>query len=71
MKKNVGTTDKIIRTLLAAALIVLYFTNVITGALGIIFLVVAGILIVTSIFSICPLWFLFGINTRHHDNKTA
>ena len=65
MKKNVGNTDKVVRILLAAAIVILYFTNVIAGTLGIILLIIAGILVLTSIFGICPLYMLFGINSRH------
>lgn len=71
MKKNVGTTDKVIRVLLAAAIVILYFTHVITGTLGIILLILAGILVVTSIFSICPLYLPFGISTREHKHTTS
>lgn len=34
MKKNMGTFDKSIRLLIAIILVVLYFTNVISGTLG-------------------------------------
>ncbi len=64
MKKNVGTIDIVIRLLIAALVIVLYFTHVIEGTLGIVLLVVAGILILTSIFSICPLYLALGISSR-------
>jgi len=40
MKKNVGNTDKIIRLVVAVALVALYFTGKITGTLGIVALVV-------------------------------
>ena len=63
MKKNMGTVDKVIRILVAVALVILYFTNVITGTLGIILLILAGIFIVTSILGICPLYMLFGLST--------
>lgn len=63
MKKNIGTVDKVIRILVAVALVILYFTNVIAGTLGIILLILAGIFIVTSILGICPLYMLFGLST--------
>ena len=63
MKPNMGTTDKIIRIALAALVAVLYFTNVITGTLGIILLVLAGVLVLTSLISFCPLYPLVGMNT--------
>jgi hypothetical protein len=63
MKKNMGSTDKIIRLLLAAVLIVLYFTGTLTGTLGIIGLVVAAVFTLTSLVSICPLYSVLGIKT--------
>jgi len=62
MKKNMGTTDKTIRVLLAALIAVLYFTNVITGTLGIILLVLAGVFVITSLVSFCPLYPLLGFS---------
>jgi hypothetical protein len=63
MKKNVGSIDKIIRLLLAAIFIILFFTNVVVGIFGYILLALAAILILTSVFSFCPIFMLFGINT--------
>jgi hypothetical protein len=64
MKPNMGTTDKIIRLALAALVAILYFTNVIAGTLGIILLVVAGVFVLTSLISFCPLYPLLGMNTK-------
>ena len=36
MKKNMGSMDRLIRVIIAILLVSLYFTNVITGALGIV-----------------------------------
>lgn len=58
-----GSADKSIRLLIAAVLVVLYFTEVITGTLGIIGLVVAAVFVLTSLVSFCPLYTLLGINT--------
>jgi hypothetical protein len=63
MKPNVGTIDKIIRIALAAIVAVLYFTNVITGTLGIVLLVLAGVFVLTSLVSFCPIWAVLGVNT--------
>ena len=63
MKKNMGNTDRLIRILLAALVAVLYFTNTITGTLGIVLLVIAGIFVLTSFISFCPVYSLFGFNT--------
>jgi len=63
MKKNMGIIDKAIRILVAIVLAILFFTNVITGILGIILLVLAGVFVLTSLISFCPLYWPFGINT--------
>lgn len=59
-----GSADKIIRFVIAVAIAVLYFTDVITGTIGIISLVVAGVFVLTSLVSFCPLYLPFKINTR-------
>jgi len=63
MKANMGTTDKIIRIALAALVAILYFTNVITGTIGIVLLVLAGVFVLTSLISFCPLYPILGMNT--------
>lgn len=63
MNKNMGSADKMIRFIVAAVIAVLYFTNVITGTLGIVLLVFAGIFVLTSLISFCPLYAPFGIKT--------
>lgn len=59
-----GTIDKVIRILIAAVISVLFFTNMISGTLAIILLIVAGIFILTSFISFCPLYYPFGISTH-------
>lgn len=63
MKKNMGNADKIIRFVLAAIIAVLYFTGTVTGTLGIVLLIVAGVFVVTSLVNFCPLYTLFGLKT--------
>ncbi|MCX6305208.1 MAG: DUF2892 domain-containing protein [Bacteroidetes bacterium] len=63
MKKNMGLYDKVVRILIAVVVIALYFTHVISGLLAIILLIFAGIFILTSLISFCPLYLPFGINT--------
>jgi hypothetical protein len=63
MKKNIGSTDKIIRLVLAALIAVLYFTNVIQGTLAIVLGVVAVVLTLTSLINFCPLYTLLGTST--------
>lgn len=64
MKNNMGTKDKVIKTIAAVIIVVLYFTHVITGILAIVLLVVAAVFVLTSLISNCPIYPLFGINTR-------
>jgi hypothetical protein len=64
MKKNVGKTDKLIRLLVALAAIVLYYLEVVQGTTGYIVLGVGAIMLFTSIFSVCPLYMPFKINTN-------
>jgi hypothetical protein len=63
MKKNMGTADKVIRILVAIVIAALFFTNVVTGTLGIVLLILAAIFLLTSVVSFCPLYLPFGINT--------
>lgn len=63
MKKNMGNADRITRILLAAVMAVLYFTNIVTGTFGIVLLVLAGVFVLTSLVSFCPLYTLIGLNT--------
>jgi len=63
MKKNIGTIDKIVRVILALVIVALYFTQIIYGVLAIVLLVFAGVLLLTSLISFCPLYLPFGIKT--------
>lgn len=58
-----GMTDRVIRIIIAAIIAVLFFMKIIPGTLGIILLVLAGIFLLTSFISFCPLYAPFGINT--------
>lgn len=64
MKTNMGNTDKIVRTIIAALFAILYFTGVLKGTPGMILLVLAVILLLTSIIGYCPLYSLFGFSTK-------
>jgi hypothetical protein len=67
MKKNMGTIDKVIRILVAVVIAVLYFTHVVSGTLGIILLVLAGVFVLTSLISFCPLYLPFGLSSRKKE----
>ena len=62
-KPNMGSLDRIIRILAAVGIIALYFTNVVTGTVGLVLLVVAAVSILTGFISFCPLYEPFKFST--------
>lgn len=64
-----GPADKVIRTIIAIAIVALYLTHVLTGTLGIVLLVLAGVFLLTSLIGFCPLYVPFGISTGSKDKK--
>lgn len=69
MKKNMGNTDKIIRATVGIIFAALFFANVISGVVGIVLLIIAVILVATSVFSFCPLYAALGISTAPKENQ--
>lgn len=69
MKKNMGAADRIVRLLIAAVIGYLYFAGIVTGTIGIVLLVLAGVFVLTSLVSFCPLYAPFGIRTCPLDKK--
>ncbi|MCC6372346.1 MAG: DUF2892 domain-containing protein [Bacteroidia bacterium] len=69
MKKNMGSADRIIRILVAVVFAVLYYTNVVSGTLGIVLLVLGGVVLLTSLVSFCPLYTLVGASTCPVEKK--
>ncbi len=63
MKANMGGADRIIRILIAVVAAVLYFSGTISETVGIVAMVIAGIFLLTSLISFCPLYTILGINT--------
>lgn len=64
MKANLGSTDKIIRIIAAIIIAVLYYTGQISGTIGIVLLVAAVVLVLTSLINFCPIYRLFNISTK-------
>ena len=71
MKKNMGSADKLIRVLIAAVIVFLFYNGTISGTLGIILLIFAGIFVITSFISFCPLYTLLGISTCSIKNNKS
>lgn len=64
MVKNMGSTDRIVRVLLAVLVAVLYFTGVISGTVAIILGVLALVFLLTSVVGFCPLYLPFNLSTK-------
>ena len=64
MKANMGSTDKIIRIILALVFIVLFYMNVVTAPMSYVLLALSAVFVLTSLVSFCPMYPLFGMNTR-------
>ncbi len=58
-----GSTDRIIRIVVAVVMAYLYFTGAITGLLATIGIIVAAIFVLTSFVSFCPLYAPLGLST--------
>ncbi|MEP1096309.1 MAG: DUF2892 domain-containing protein [Cyclobacteriaceae bacterium] len=64
MKKNMSKTDGIIRIIVALAILALWYTGAIGGALLVVLGIVAAIFIITGFLNFCPLYSVFRIRTR-------
>ena len=63
MKRNMSDLDRVLRVIVAAVFAYLYFGGVVTGVLGVSLVVLAGILVLTSILAFCPLYAPVGFST--------
>ena len=64
MKSNLGTPDKISRVLVFLAAVLLYFSKITSGALGIVLIAIGAVLLLTSLLNYCPLYAILGITTK-------
>ena len=64
MKKNMGNSDRAIRLIVVAVIATLFFTGVLQGAIGTVLMVLAVILLLTSLAGFCPIYAPFGLRTR-------
>ena len=63
MKKNMGMADRALRIILAIVVVVLIYLGEVSGTAAIILGIFAGIFLLTSLVSFCPLYTLVGVNT--------
>lgn len=64
-----GTTDKIVRIVIALIIAGLYFAGIINGTIAIVGLALAEIFILTSFISFCPLYLPFGLSTLRKKSE--
>ena len=62
-QKNVGSADKVVRLILAVILAALAATGVLVGTWMYVAYAAAIVLVMTSLFSFCGLYAIFGMNT--------
>lgn len=63
MKRNMSDLDRIIRVILAALFAYLYFGGIVTGALGIVLVVLGAVFLLTAAIAFCPLYAPFKFST--------
>ncbi|MBN1473163.1 MAG: DUF2892 domain-containing protein [Syntrophaceae bacterium] len=63
MQKNVGTADKIVRTLVALLIIAAYLLGMLPGIAGLL-LIISGSLLSSVMSGYCPLYTKIGVNTN-------
>ncbi len=64
MKTNMGSIDKIIRVIVSILLVILFSTDVIQGTMGWVVIAIAAVFTLTSIVGYCPIYSIFGFNTK-------
>lgn len=67
MKRNMGTIDRVVRTIVALGIAALYFTGRISGTLAIVLGAIAVMFLLSSLISWCPAYAPFGFSTRGKD----
>ena len=63
MKKNVGSTDRLVRFAVAAVALVVALVVGLGSVGGIVLLIVAAIMALTGAVGTCPLYLPFGLST--------
>ena len=64
MKTNIGSIDRVLRIALALVASFLVLSDAVTGTLGIVTIIVALILAVTSVVGFCPIYRILRLSTK-------
>jgi len=65
MKINMGILDRVTRTIMAIIGGFMVYLGMVEGSSSAILLAVAGIFALTSLVGFCPLYGMFGLNTKN------
>ncbi len=69
MKQNMGAADRLIRSVLAVMVGILYFTGQISGLAAIVLGIIAIAFILTSVAGHCPLYTPLNVSTKKEEHK--
>jgi len=69
MKKNMGMIDRVLRTAIAVAVVVLYLADQVTGTAAAILGVLSVIFLATSSVGFCPVYKVLGISTLKDEGS--
>jgi hypothetical protein len=63
MKRNMSNIDRVVRLVISALFVYLSISGIVSGTLGIVLLVLAGVFTLTALIAFCPLYTPFKLST--------
>jgi hypothetical protein len=63
MKRNLSNVDRVARVVLALVFAYLYFGGIVTGAIGVVLVVLGAVFLLTALIAFCPLYAPFKFST--------
>jgi hypothetical protein len=68
IEKNLGTADKVVRLAFSAVVIILFLLKIIGGPMAAGLLALSVVLIITVLFSFCPVYGALGVNNSNESS---
>lgn len=69
LEKNLGTADRVVRLMFSTIVIILFFIGAISGPLAAGLLSLSVVLMLTVVFSFCPVYRAFGLDSREESTS--